>query len=76
MKIDDFHFDNVLINEKSYKNILVCEVSYKTLVGAKPMHIMFDKVNGFIRVCNATRYLVLFGDENMISFTAVLDILE
>ena len=26
------------------------------------MFISFDKINGFIRVYNGTRYLVLFGD--------------
>ena len=34
-------------------------------MGAKPMHIRFDKVNGFIRVYDGTRYLVLFGDKKI-----------
>ena len=46
MKIEDFDF---LLDEKSYKNILIHDVSNTTLVGAKLLHIMFDKVNGFIR---------------------------
>ena len=37
--IEDFHFSNVLINEKSYENILVYDISYKTLIGAKPLRI-------------------------------------
>ena len=34
---------------------------YKTLAGAKSLHIRFDKIDGFIRVYDGTRYLVLFG---------------
>ena len=62
IKIEDFNFSNILIDEKSYKNILVYNISYKTLTGAKPLRIRFDKV-GFIRVYDGTRYLVLFGLE-------------
>ena len=29
----------------------------------KPLRIRFDKVDGFIRVYNGARYLVLFGVE-------------
>ena len=32
-------------------------------MGAKPLRIRFDKIDGFIRVYDTTRYLVLFGDE-------------
>ena len=35
----------------------------KTLIGAKLMHIRFDKVEGFMRVCYGTRHSVLFGPE-------------
>ena len=30
IKIEDFDFDNILIDEKSYGNILVYNISYKT----------------------------------------------
>ena len=37
---------------------------------------MLDKVDGFIRGCNRSRYLALFGPEkNMMPFTIGLDIL-
>ena len=49
IKLEDFDFDNVLFNEKSYENILIYDVLYKTLIGTKTLHIMFDKVDGFIR---------------------------
>ena len=32
-------------------------------MGAKPLCIRFDKINGFIRVYDGTRYLVLVGEE-------------
>ena len=37
--------------------------SDKTLNGAKPSCIIFDKVNGFFRVYDKTKYLILFGLE-------------
>ena len=43
--------------------ILVYNISYKTLVDAKPLCIMFDKIDVFIRVYDGTIYLVLFGSE-------------
>ena len=43
--------------------ILVYNISYKTLVDAKPLCIMFDKIDVFITVYDGTIYLVLFGSE-------------
>ena len=37
--------------------------SCKTLIGVKLLRIRLDKVNGFIRVDDGTRYLVLLGSE-------------
>ena len=62
-KIEDIDFDNNLLNEKSYGNILIYNISYKTWVGVKPFCIRFDKIDGFFRVYDETRYLVLFGPE-------------
>ena len=31
-KLEDFHFDNSLIDKKSHKNILIYSISYKTLI--------------------------------------------
>ena len=31
------------------------------MIGTKPLGIMFDKIDGLIRVFDGTRYLVLFG---------------
>ena len=42
---------------------MVYNISYKTLIGAKPLRIRFNNVEGFIRVYDETTYLVLFGPE-------------
>ena len=63
IKFEDFDLDNILIHEKSYENILVYNISYKTLIGGKPLRIRFYKLDGFIRVFDGTRYVVLFGTE-------------
>ena len=49
--------------EKSYENILIYDISYKTLIGPKPLRIRFNQIDGFIRVCDGARSLVLFGPE-------------
>ena len=63
IKVEDIDFDNILIDEKSHENILIYDISYKILIGAKPLRTRFDKINGFIRIYDGTRYLVLFGSE-------------
>ena len=50
-------------NEKSNENILIYDISYRTLIGAKSLCIRLDKIHGFIRVHNGTRYLVLISPE-------------
>ena len=63
IKIEDFNLGNTLTDEKSYENFLVYNVSYKTLLDAKPLWIIFDKIDGFMRVYDGARFLVLFGSE-------------
>ena len=60
IKFEDFDFDNILIDEKSHEDILICDILYKTFIDPKPLHISFDKIDGFIGVYDGTRYLVLF----------------
>ena len=50
IKIEDFGFDIILLDEKSYKNILVYGISYKNLIGAKPLRARLNKVDGLIRM--------------------------
>ena len=39
------------------------DVLYKILIDAKPLHIMFDEVDGFVREYGENKYLVLIGLE-------------
>ena len=66
-KVEDFEIDNVLIDEKSHKNILIYVIPYKTFIGAKPLCIRFDKIEGFIWIYDRTRYLTLFGSEKCLA---------
>lgn len=49
IKTKDFDFGNILIYENLHQNILVYDISYKTLINARPLHIRFDKVDGYVR---------------------------
>ena len=44
IQVEDFDFDNILLDEKSYKNILIYDILYNTLTDVKPVCIKFDKV--------------------------------
>ena len=35
IRIEDFDFGNILLDEKPYEDILIYVISYKTLIGAK-----------------------------------------
>ena len=66
MRVIDIYFANILLNEKSYKsykNVLIYGISYKTFMGSKPLHIWFQKVDGFIKIYDGIRYLVLNASE-------------
>ena len=60
IRVEDIDF-HILLDEKSYKNILAHDISYKTFMGAKPLHIRFDKVNRIIKIYDGIRYLEIFG---------------
>ena len=62
IKIEDLDLDNSLIEGNSYKYISVYNISSKNLI-VKPLSIRFDKIIGFNRVYDGTRYLHLFGSE-------------
>ena len=64
IKIEDFAFKNILLDEKWNENNLIYDVFYKTLITlicAKPLLIMFENVDRFIKHYNRTEYLMLFG---------------
>ena len=63
------NFRDILLDEKLYEDNLVYGISYKTSTSPKPLHIRFDKLDGFLRVRgNEFRHLLLFDyglfDEN------------
>ena len=58
-----------------YGNVWIYGVLSKTLIDTKPVHIIFNKIDGFIIVYNANRHLLLLFQRNIISFTIGLDIL-
>ena len=60
IKLEDIDFGNILIDEKSHKNILIYDISYITLIGSKPLRIRFDKTDGFIKIYDGTRYLIVW----------------
>ena len=77
IKLEHFDTNNIFIDEKSHENILNFDISYKILIGTKPLRIRFDKIDGFTRIYNGTRYLTLFGKtllNNMMLFMTELDI--
>ena len=44
IKVEDFDFDNALLDEKSYENVLIYDTSFKTLIGARPLRIRFTYI--------------------------------
>ena len=42
---------------------MIYNISDKNLIDIKPLRIRFHKIDGFIRIYNGTRYLVLLGPE-------------
>ena len=60
MRVRDFDFDNIFSYKKSYdhsyQNIWIYNISYKNFMGANPLHIRFNKKDGFIKVYDVTRY--------------------
>ena len=46
-----------MIDVKSHENILI----YDILIDPKPLGIRIDKIDGFIKIYDGTRYLKLFG---------------
>ena len=60
--MNGYHLDDIItLKDFDFDNII--DISYKTLIGVKPLRIRFDKIDGFIRVYDGTRYLVLFVPE-------------
>ena len=59
----DIEFRDILLDKKSNetsKKFLIYDISNKTSTGAKTLRIRFDKIDGFIKIHNKIKYLVLF----------------
>ena len=63
IKIKGFVFDNILIDEKSYKIILVYSIHGKALFDSISLRIRFDEMHGFIKIYVEITYLLLLGSE-------------
>ena len=50
IKFEEFNFDNILIDEKSYENILIYDVLNRTFVGTKSLRFRVNKMSGFIGI--------------------------
>ena len=48
---------------KNCESILIYDISHKPLIGAKPLHIIFDKTDRFVRYYKGSKHLGLFGSE-------------
>ena len=48
----------------SLKDLLLFTlISYQSFIDSKPLYVRLDKVEGFIRVYDGAKYLVIFGTE-------------
>ena len=54
---NDFDINNILLNEKSYEIFFIVDVAHKTLYVIRPLCIIFDKANAYIRKYDRTKYL-------------------
>ena len=75
IKFESFGYHNITLDEKSNENIFIFDFTYQAFVAARSLHIRFHKIEGFIRVYDRSRYLVLFEPENVMLFTTRLHIL-
>ena len=57
-KLKKFYITNIL---QKYKNISIYDISYKTSTGGKPFHVRFNIIDGFLKINDGIRYLVLFN---------------
>ena len=60
----EIDFSGILLGEKLYKenneNILVYDISYKTSASTKLLCTRYDEIDGFIKIHDELRYLLLF----------------
>ena len=59
IKLEYFDLHNILIDEKSQEKIFNYDISYKAFIDSKSLRIGFDKIDGFGRIYDETRYLII-----------------
>ena len=59
IKIEDFDINKIFIDEKPLENVFLYNISSKSLVDSKPLCVTLDKIDGFVRVYDGTRILVI-----------------
>ena len=64
LRLTNFGYNNILLDEKSYENILIYNISCKNFMGSKPLRIWFETIDGFIKIYDGIRYLVLFDPKS------------
>ena len=52
IKLEEFDLDNILMYKKSQENTFVYD-----LIVLKALRFRFDRIDGFIRIYDGTRYL-------------------
>ena len=62
-----WYIDSILIDKNSDKNILIYDISW-ALIASEPLRIKFNRIDGFIKIYDGTRYLTLFGLEKYYAF--------
>ena len=72
LNLHDFNMITEINELKTLTKHISCECN---AICGKILRIKYDKVNGFVRVYDGTRYLVLFGPEKYDTFTKELDLL-
>ena len=60
IKLEDFDLDNILKDQNHIK--IFWYITFH-LFSPKPLRIRFDQIDGFIRIYEATRYLISLGPE-------------
>ena len=60
MTMNNLDLDNILLDEKPFEFFLFYDNGHKTLCSVKSLHSIFDKLDGFIKKYDRTKYLGLF----------------
>ena len=76
MRVIDNDFNNILLDEKSYKNLLTYNISYKTFMDEKPLRIWLDKIDRFINGSDYRCIISLISKNEAINLMQTVDMTE